>query len=112
MLASSLPKERHRRVHILANVTSLSITPTSVGSDVLDEHRVRDRDRIPYASIHHPSPICKHFPGKLCISLVSSCVFYVYSVHLGAHASLDRRERISGKDDQKVQCQHFHSQLM
>jgi hypothetical protein len=49
------------RVHILADVTSLSVTSSSAGLNVLDEHCMPDQDRIPHASIHHNFVICNSF---------------------------------------------------
>ena len=53
------------RVHILADVTSLSVTPSSAGLNVLDEHCMPDQDRIPHASIHHNFVICNSFFHQL-----------------------------------------------
>src|SRR5713101_182961 len=107
MLASSLPEERHRRVHILANVTSLSITPTSVGSDVLEEHHVRDRDRIPYASIHYPLLICKHFSRQIMYTFGFFMRFLCLLCTLCARTSLDHCEKIIGKEDQRNNASIF-----
>jgi hypothetical protein len=41
-----------RVVHILADVTSLSVTPSSAGPDVLEDHYMPDRDRIDTAGKH------------------------------------------------------------
>ncbi len=41
-----------RVVHILADVTSLSVTPSSAGPDVLEDHYMPDRDRIDTAKEH------------------------------------------------------------
>ena len=41
-----------RVVHILADVTSLSVTPSSAGPDVLEDSCMPDRDRIDTAEEH------------------------------------------------------------
>jgi len=48
------------QVHILSRVTS-SVTPSSAGLNVLDEHCIPDRDWIPLESIHYPLAIIKSF---------------------------------------------------
>jgi len=42
------------RVHILADVTSLSVTPSSAGLNVLDEHCMPDQES---------DTACKHTPS-------------------------------------------------
>ncbi len=39
----------------------VSVTPSSAGLNVLDEHCIPDRDRIPFESIHDPLAIFKSF---------------------------------------------------
>jgi hypothetical protein len=43
----------------------LSVTPSSAGLNVLDEHCTPDRDRIPLESIHYPLAIIKSFARNL-----------------------------------------------
>ena len=68
------------RVHILADVTSLSVTSSSAGLNVLDEHCMPDQDRIPHASIHHNFVICKSFAQKM-----RDCdyfdIIFMYTIH-------------------------------
>ncbi len=69
------------RVHILADVTSLSVTPSSAGLNVLDEHCMPDRDRIPHESIHHLLMICKSFVRQFMDLFAFLYIFYVYCSH-------------------------------
>jgi hypothetical protein len=69
------------QVHILADVTSLSVTPSSAGLNVLDEHCMPDRDRIPHASIHYLFKICKCFVRQF-IDLLHFYVFFMCIVHM------------------------------
>jgi hypothetical protein len=68
------------RVHILADVTSLSVTPSSVGLNVLDEHCMPDQDRIPHASIHHLIVICNSFIRQI-IDLFDFYTFFMCIIH-------------------------------
>jgi hypothetical protein len=68
------------RVHILADVTSLSVTPSSAGLNVLDEHCMPDQDRIPHASIHHLVAICNSFVRQI-IDLFDFYTFFMCIVH-------------------------------
>ena len=43
----------------------LCVTPSSAGLNVLDEHCIPDRDRIPLESIHYPLAIIKSFSRNL-----------------------------------------------
>lgn len=43
----------------------LSVTPSSAGLNVLGEHCIPDRDRIPLESIHYPLMIIKAFSRKI-----------------------------------------------
>ncbi len=70
------------RVHILADVTSLSVTPSSAGLNVLDEHCMPDRDRIPHQSIHYLFTIYKGFVRQFIDLFIFLCVFYVYYSHV------------------------------
>ncbi len=69
------------RVHILAGVTSLSVTPSSAGLYVLDEHCMPDRDRIPHASIHYLALICKRFVRRIINLLAFLYIFHVQYSH-------------------------------
>jgi hypothetical protein len=60
------------RVHILADVTSLYVTPSSAGLNVLDEHCMPDQDRIPHASIHYLILVCNSFIRQI----IAVCEFY------------------------------------
>lgn len=68
------------RVHILADVTSLSVTPSSAGLNVLDEHCMPDQDRIPHASIHYLFVICNSFFHQL-IDLFDFYAFFMCNIH-------------------------------
>ena len=68
------------RVHILADVTSLSVTPSSAGLNVLDEHCMPDQDRIPHASIHYLIVICNSFIRQI-IDLFDFYAFFMCIVH-------------------------------
>jgi hypothetical protein len=64
------------RVHILADVTSLSVTPSSAGRNVLDEHCMPDQDRIPHASIHYLIVVCNSFIRQI-IDLFNIQTFFM-----------------------------------
>ena len=49
----------------LSRCHQLSVTPSSAGLNVLEEHCMPDQDRIPHASIHHKFEICKSFVNKI-----------------------------------------------
>jgi len=77
------------RVHILADVTSLSVSPSSAGLNVLDEHCMPDQDRIPHGSIHQLVMICNSFFAKLlscalvcAIFMRFLCVLFTQGSHL------------------------------
>ncbi len=69
------------RVHILADVTSLSVTSSSAGLNVLDEHCMPDQDRIPHASIHHNFMICNSFVRQI-IDLFDLYIFFMCIIHM------------------------------
>src|SRR5258708_39173955 len=69
------------QVHILADVTSLSVTPSSAGLNVLDEHCMPDRDRIPHASIHYLFTIFKSFVRQFMI-YAHFYAFFMCIVHM------------------------------
>ncbi len=77
------------RVHILADVTSLSVSPSSAGLNVLDDHCMPDRDRIPHESIHYLLPICKSFLVRLLICMHFS-IFFMYILHTKRSFYVDR----------------------
>ena len=69
------------RVHILADVTSLSVTPSSAGLNVLEEHCMPDQDRIPHASIHHNFVICNSFVRQI-IDRFDFSTFFMCIIHM------------------------------
>lgn len=69
------------RVHILADVTSLSVSPSSAGLNFLDEHCMPDQDRIPHASIHYLIVICNSFIRQI-IDLFDFYTFFMCIIHM------------------------------
>ena len=69
------------RVHILADVTSLSVTSSSAGLNVLDEHCMPDQDRIPHASIHHKFVICNSFVRRI-IDRFDFYIIFMCIIHM------------------------------
>lgn len=65
----------------LSRCHQLSVTPSSAGLNVLEEHCMPDQDRIPHASIHYKLVICKSFAQKM-----RDCdyfdIIFMYTIHM------------------------------
>ena len=72
----------------LSSYHQLSVTSSSAGLNVLDEHSMPDQDRIPHASIHHKFVICKSSVCKMrdCayFHIIFMCIIHmIYSLFVG-----------------------------